>query len=600
MLPASPRHDEGVPPDVSRAQRDEIVDSLRRQLNESQARERHLKKQIAGLRIQRVTGGTSSEDTTPTLCPPGKRLERTLPRSSSETINVQPCSRDFGHALPKLMGVLQARCLIVSTPERGPGPGDTVGECKCHVMASLERVATLVFPNLQWCYDFKGSAAAKDCGAQVPDCGLSPTDWAEPSKVQTTQWFRYWMGRVRSALLSLLQSAEPLLHEIDIDDLTGTGGGIRIAQGSRTVFAISISGGAISRTEKAALPNLINGTVSDLSARTLDIGSVRIEWLHFETVDDFIKAMQGIGGIDFAGAAYHCKSFDQPGRWTDGAYNSQFDLLQDVHGNSPEEVRRNILLTSNILPQAQLDKQLENAIRAKWPQRVRELLGLSTENKQLENVSRESFANPNARHPANGDPMFNYAASKFNVEAMKSLLAANADPCETNHSGVCALEKAIQYELKIPVDAGAVAFERVQQTIELCAVSQLGMPFIKHTNRLVAGVVVTWTHQSMVVEQDVLVRPHVGTILGFQIPLLNFIIVEGVSGETAAFGPAQLRLTSYCDHSGDKSCVRLAHVDEATGLLCDSCALDIAPGSTRLVCNTCKYNMCLECAAQHK
>ena len=136
------------------------------------------------------------------------------------------------------------------------------------------------------------------------------------------------------------------------------------AAGTRTVFAVSISGGAITQTEREALPGLINGTVADLSARDLDVGGVRVEWLHFESLDDFLKALQGYGGVDYGGVMYDRKNFDLPGQWVDGDYQEQYDMLRHVPGATPE-ARRAFLLEAAAPSQEKLNTQLLNAMRAR-------------------------------------------------------------------------------------------------------------------------------------------------------------------------------------------------------------------------------------------
>ena len=125
-----------------------------------------------------------------------------------------------------------------------------------------------------------------DHGARPRPVALAKSGKTAAVTIETTQWFRYWSGRVRSALATVLLTAE----------LTA---GKTVIHGNGTV---SLCGGPITGTEKVTLPGLINGTVADLSTRDLDIDELRIKWLHFESLDDFLKALQGFGGIDFGGA----------------------------------------------------------------------------------------------------------------------------------------------------------------------------------------------------------------------------------------------------------------------------------------------------------
>ena len=85
----------------------------------------------------------------------GASLEPGVPRA------VKPCSPRCGHALGKLLPMLLARMVVVSTPEFGPGPG--AGEFLTPVMSGLERLAGFIFPKLIAAYDFAGSSSAQDC-----------------------------------------------------------------------------------------------------------------------------------------------------------------------------------------------------------------------------------------------------------------------------------------------------------------------------------------------------------------------------------------------------------------------------------------------------
>ena len=68
--------------------------------------------------------------------------------------------------------------------------------------------------------------------------------------------------------------------------------------GTRTALALSVSGGPITRAEKAKLgETLISGVAADLSSRDLTLGNVKILWLHFETCEDLLvhAAAGGVG-----------------------------------------------------------------------------------------------------------------------------------------------------------------------------------------------------------------------------------------------------------------------------------------------------------------
>ena len=78
------------------------------------------------------------------------------------------------------------------------------------------------------------------------------------------------------------------------------------------------------------------------------MGGVNIRWLHFETLEDFLKALQGYGGVDFGGDMHARQDFGLPGQWTDGPYHEAHDLLKGVPGATPEE-RRAIAGQSRLL-----------------------------------------------------------------------------------------------------------------------------------------------------------------------------------------------------------------------------------------------------------
>ena len=416
----------------------------------------------------------------------------------------------FGYALPKLMNVLNAKLVVVSTPEYGHGPGE--GEFCLPVMSGLERLAGYIFPQLIGCYDFKGSAAAEDCLAQVPDCdlkkylGAAHNDWSDPVTIQATQWFRYWRGRVCSALQVMVLLAEPLADRVEVFPSGGHSSTSTrtVAKGARVVFAVSISGGSITQTEKAALSDLINGTVADISTRALNIGDVRIEWLHFETLEEFLKALQGYGGVDFAGTLPANKNFNLPGRWVDGDYDPEHDLLTNVPGTTLEE-RRAFLRTPQPADQDMLDTQLGNAIDARSTARVQELLGLDSSNSPLPAGKRPALcADPNASHPASNTSKFSFAAGILNLEAMHALLAAGADPFSVNDYGTSALSNAVYNAEKAPVPEDErerrKVRERAQAVIELCAKEELGMSYAEHVATLAVGCAVTWEYTARVNE----------------------------------------------------------------------------------------------------
>ena len=158
--------------------------------------------------------------------------------------------------------------------------------------------------------------------------------------------------------------------------------------------------------------------------------------------------------------------FDLPGKWVppsgpvaEWPYNEQHDLLTEVPGHTPE-ARREYLLAPPQSDQAKLNKQLLNAVRAKDVSRVQQLLGLDQNNMA---IPQSACANPNYHLP-NGTSMFRYAATKFNLEAMKALFKAGADP-----SG--ALEEVQEKGARVKAELPDVG-ERVDEVIEFFAQAQ--------------------------------------------------------------------------------------------------------------------------------
>eukprot|EP01045_Picozoa_sp_COSAG04_P012402 COSAG04_NODE_834_length_9992_cov_54.919786_5_plen_1490_part_00 len=456
-------------------------------------------------------------------------------------LTLQPCSPAYGHALGKLLGACLAKMVLVSTPEFGPGPGD--GEFKVPVMSGLERLANYLFPTLIPTYDFAGSASAADCREQIPDCDLHKffdlpeacEPWRErPDIIEKTHWMRYWMGGVRSALRAMLLSAQPLPGTVSVKDCIG--GGVGFNQHSLHVFATSISGGTITQTEKAALAGLIRGVTADLSTRAMGLGNVFIHWLHFDSLEDYLKALQGYGGIDLRSVLSR-SNFGLPGQWIDGPYNEEYDMLKHVPGATLEE-RRAHLLTAAEPDQAKLDEQLSKAIMCKSTERVRELLGLDGENKPLPEAQRPRLLANVDGHIVSDTTPFIMAAQELNCGAMEALLAAGADPQALRTDGLCALSRAVEKGSEVPKDVVAVA-EEVDRVIELCAQKQLGMSYAEHVARLTVGAAVSWTvtiHPSFPEER-------VGTIIAIR-ESDGGRGVEGASGNRAMFSPAVLRLAS--------------------------------------------------------
>eukprot|EP01047_Picozoa_sp_COSAG01_P078576 COSAG01_NODE_14573_length_1435_cov_2.514585_1_plen_414_part_01 len=291
-----------------------------------------------------------------------------------------------GHALGKVVRTLGARLCAVSTPETGPAVAGTPPWDAVPVMSALERAANFADGLLQPFYDFENSASKKDCGEQVPDRDMAWFDWekncyayvpdplndpgtiahhpagwdekgpaskkltwANKKAIGSTQWMRYWTGAVRAGLKgALLGMATPLPGGVRWDSVdlhpNGTPKAIAHAAGMRTAVAVSVSGGPITQVEKAKLgETVIGGVIADLTSRDLQLGAVQILWLHFETCEDLLKAMQGYGGIDLLRMSNRW-DFAQAGEWIQGeVYREEFDLLRGVPGESPEARRAYLL-----------------------------------------------------------------------------------------------------------------------------------------------------------------------------------------------------------------------------------------------------------------
>eukprot|EP01049_Picozoa_sp_SAG25_P000966 SAG25_NODE_37_length_19691_cov_19.319467_6_plen_447_part_00 len=287
-------------------------------------------------------------------------------------------AREFGAPLGQILNAFaDAKIAVVSTPEYGLGA--TPGKFDAPVMAAIENAASFCFPTLVAGYDFKGSASHQDCFSKQPDCemvGKREHEWADPSKIVLTQWCRYWSGRVRATLSALVCAATALPSRVFTQscDLFPSGQQMSYGHGagSRIVFAFSITGGPVTQTEYGLLGNLIDTTVADLSTRELDLGTVWILWVHVETIDECLKALQGYGGIDVT-QIHQNRCFCRPGKWTDGPYNEAFDLLKGVPGATPDD-RRAYLTQLHAPDPTKLGMRLHNAIQSGSCERVQTLL----------------------------------------------------------------------------------------------------------------------------------------------------------------------------------------------------------------------------------
>jgi hypothetical protein len=446
-----------------------------------------------------------------------------------EAEGVPPCKEmrfecAQGIPLGLLMATLHATCVVVSTPEHGPGPRE--GEFRTPVMSGLERL-THFLPSSVFCaYDYKGSASGEEMATKETASGANPTNWTDAESIMNSHWSAYWSGGVRKSLQLALLVAQGLMADLRIfGNPRMNAGNMFLEKGTRTVFPVSISGGPITKAEKAALCPIFTGVVADLCTRDVDVGVTNLRWLHFETFECYIKALQGYGGIDFVQLHQRSK-FDLPGQWVDGDYNSEYDLLIDLPGATPEE-RRASLLEAYAPEQEVLDLRLYNATSCDSTVRVQQLL--------------EFGANPNFRAPSNKGSMFWQAASRFNLEAMQTLLDAGADPAVPNKFGECPLYKVVKlthpdkFNCVLDEDDSGDLNAKAKATIELCAQAELGKSFAEHVASLVPGAEVTWTSNTLKGNSKT------GTIV--EIQANGKLLVRGAkNANEKEFVPAQLRL----------------------------------------------------------
>jgi hypothetical protein len=293
----------------------------------------------------------------------------------------------------------------------------------------------------------------------------------------------------------------------------------------RRIVVASISGGPITRVEMSLLPGLIAGVVADLSSRDLEIGAVRAVWLHFETVEQLLRALQGYGGIDVF-RTFDSWTFGEPGQWIEGdVQHAEHDLLASVPGATPA-ARLEHVLAQREPTQAQLDDRLGNAIDSKSTERVQELLGLRADNARLTEAEHPGWrADPNSR------TFLPVAAERFLDGVVAALLAAGADPHTTRGDGFDALSMAVQEAARAPPDEPAVA-----RTLTLLEVPTLGCTLAEHAAKLTVGAAVSWTntlYPAFPTERE-------GTVI--EIRDDGKLRCQGASGKIGAFPPVHLRL----------------------------------------------------------
>lgn len=331
------------------------------------------------------------------------------------------CDSSSGHALGKLLRLLSAKAAMVSAPEQcpstgtsGTNPGDST-----QVAPVLEQLVGHLFPG--FVPAFAGASSRKECEQQEPDRSMSAEEWREPASVRNTQMCRYWMGRVRATLTTLVLGARPLQTETWV--LGSNGYWFGLPKSCRIVFAFSMTGGPITQTEFSLLPSQIKGTVADVTTREFKMGHVFICWIHFANLCDLLKALQGYGGIDLF-QAMDLQSFDLPGEWRDGEYNEAYDLLRDVPGATPDD-RREYLL--RVFACAPLEGRLFRAIESRSADAVRDLLA--------------QRADPNAEIAThNRLTALHLAVDKASLDVVKALLEARADPSKLERRGLTPLD----------------------------------------------------------------------------------------------------------------------------------------------------------------
>lgn len=212
-------------------------------------------------------------------------------------------------SFPQLLERSGSNVVIISTPGSCPRPGSSGAPYDFPCMTALEHVSGLLSPVMIPGYDFAGSASARDCKMQTPDVNMTGSDWANHDTIAGSQWARYWMGCVRGCLKTALMTA-PVFKDPDEVGYW--------AEDCKAVFAVSISGGPITQTEKKLIPGVISGVLSDLATRNVGQAKYTIFWVHFESYADFAKALSGYGKLDYQQyVKWRCLS-GLPCEWLDG------------------------------------------------------------------------------------------------------------------------------------------------------------------------------------------------------------------------------------------------------------------------------------------
>eukprot|EP00928_Gymnodinium_smaydae_P072806 TRINITY_DN5609_c0_g3_i1.p1 TRINITY_DN5609_c0_g3~~TRINITY_DN5609_c0_g3_i1.p1 ORF type:complete len:445 (-),score=15.18 TRINITY_DN5609_c0_g3_i1:182-1516(-) len=231
---------------------------------------------------------------------------------------------DHRYSLGELIGLSNARIAFISAPATGPREG--YSGYPVQVMPIVETLVEQLHSLVVAGYDFAGSSSSGDCQNYPPDDKLSDSDWKHPNVIRSTQWCRYWMGRVRATLSSLLMASKGCEYDHCIFG-RGETGVARVQKGTKIIVAISILGGDISQVEYSLIPGLIAGTIADLDSRNFNLGNLRVYWIHFRTIQDVVKAFQGYGRIDVEAYNSCLRLLQEPAVWEDGPRDPRFDLL---------------------------------------------------------------------------------------------------------------------------------------------------------------------------------------------------------------------------------------------------------------------------------
>eukprot|EP00928_Gymnodinium_smaydae_P063931 TRINITY_DN47399_c0_g1_i1.p1 TRINITY_DN47399_c0_g1~~TRINITY_DN47399_c0_g1_i1.p1 ORF type:complete len:366 (+),score=70.53 TRINITY_DN47399_c0_g1_i1:78-1175(+) len=322
-----------------------------------------------------------------------------------------------GFSFPQLLERSGSNVVIISTPGMCPRPGSTGAPFDFPCMSALENISGLMAPVMIPGYDFAGSASARDCKAQVPDAHMTASHWSDSEAIAGSQWARYWMGCVRGCLRTALMTAPQFKDASEVGYW---------ADDSKCVFAVSISGGPITQTEKSLIPGVIAGVLSDLSTRNVAQRKHYVFWLHFETFADFARALSGHGTLDYkqftkwrAVSGLPCEWIDGPAA-EDGNLPAFFKTFDDNPLGNFESAEDLYNFMIQIPPELSMEKKLESAVLAGDKALVQMLLDEGVD---------PNFKSETAPYDTSlVDYVMNYVARP---DIMRMLLKAGAKPTDT-------------------------------------------------------------------------------------------------------------------------------------------------------------------------